>query len=155
MLCRVLFTENWTSGPKATLPSVTDRHLNIPAIFMGFKRNVLWGVKSLKHLALKDGQYFDSWVVMKQFNQSIGEKFIKYSYLSFMNCKHLLVFAPQKWGCAFFFFSVQCILNISGYFLTGQKKRQLTLPKSCPFLLCAQQNLGQLSSSSVFRYAIC
>lgn len=26
------FTGNWTSGPKATLPSVSDRHLNIPPL---------------------------------------------------------------------------------------------------------------------------
>lgn len=35
--------ENWTLGPKAMLPSVTERHLNIPASFMGVKMAFLRG----------------------------------------------------------------------------------------------------------------
>lgn len=35
--------ENWTLGPKAMLPSVTERHLNLPVSFMGVKMAFLRG----------------------------------------------------------------------------------------------------------------
>lgn len=42
---------NWTLGPKAMLPCVTDRHLNIPVIFVGkYKLTFRIDVMSCKQL---------------------------------------------------------------------------------------------------------